>query len=338
MKKRAIAQVKLQLAQPMSFHRVLHALKQNQGKPRCLLVGTPIHGNLGDHLLTLSAMQYLSQNFGVLIEVSMECFMLHGDKIARQLNEQDFVFICGGGWMGTIWKDDELRLQQMITLFCRQKIVVLPQTAFYDPKSPDYDSLLSSMKQAISKAERICFTFRDQKSYDFARREFPEGKSYLLLPDNALLFEPDSLFYGRLKQEKKEGIYLCLREDCEGKILPAQKQVFYSMLRQQGYVLKQGSTIDWKIVPTALRNWRIRKKIFEIGKSKLMITDRLHGMIFAVLAGTPCIVLDNESKKVSGVYGLWLKNCPQIMLAQELSEIGQQRARFSRSSVNATYN
>ena len=145
MKKRAIAQVKWQLAQPMSFHRVLHALKQNQGKPRCLLVGTPIHGNLGDHLLTLSAVQYLSQNFGVPIEVSMECFMLHGEEIARQLNEQDFVFICGGGWMGTIWKDDELRLQQMITLFCRQKIVVLPQTAFYDPNSSDYDSLLSSM-------------------------------------------------------------------------------------------------------------------------------------------------------------------------------------------------
>ena len=145
MKKRAIAQVKLQLAQPMSFHRVLHALKQNQGKPRCLLVGTPIHGNLGDHLLTLSAIQYLSQNFGAPIEVSMECFMLHGEEIARQLNEQDFVFICGGGWMGTIWKDDELRLQQMITLFCRQKIVVLPQTAFYDPKSSDYDSLLLSL-------------------------------------------------------------------------------------------------------------------------------------------------------------------------------------------------
>ena len=106
MKKRVIAQVKLQLAQPMSFHRVLHALKQNQGKPLCLLVGTPIHGNLGDHLLTLSAMQYLSQNFGVPIEVSMECFMLHGEEIARQLNEQDFVFICGGGWMGTIWKDE----------------------------------------------------------------------------------------------------------------------------------------------------------------------------------------------------------------------------------------
>lgn len=79
-------------------------------------------------------MQYLSQNFEAPIEVSMECFMLHGEEIARQLNEQDFVFICGGGWMGTIWKDDELRLQQMITLFCRQKIVVLPRRRFMTPK------------------------------------------------------------------------------------------------------------------------------------------------------------------------------------------------------------
>ena len=65
MKKRVIAQVKLQLAQPMSFHRVLHALKQNQGKPRCLLVGTPIHGNLGDHLLTLSVAKFWSADRSV---------------------------------------------------------------------------------------------------------------------------------------------------------------------------------------------------------------------------------------------------------------------------------
>lgn len=69
------------------------------------------------------------------------------------------------------------------------------------------------------------------------------------------------------------------------------------MLRQQGYVLKKGSTIDWKIVPTALRNWRIRKKIFEIGKSKLMITDRLHGMIFAVWQEHPALFWIMKAKR-----------------------------------------
>ena len=35
----------------------------------------------------------------------------------------------------------------------------LPQTAFYDPKSPDYDSLLSSMKQAIRRQSESALPF-----------------------------------------------------------------------------------------------------------------------------------------------------------------------------------
>ena len=50
-----------------------------------------------------------------------------------------------------------------------------------------------------------------------------------------------------------------------------------------------------------------------------MITDRLHGMIYAYLTGTPCIVLDNVSGKVSHVYDLWLYNVPYIKFVADSS-------------------
>ena len=44
-----------------------------------------------------------------------------------------------------------------------------------------------------------------------------------------------------------------------------------------------------------------------------MVTDRLHGMIFALLAKTPCLVLENKSYKIRGVYD-WIKDAGHIKL------------------------
>ncbi len=39
----------------------------------------------------------------------------------------------------------------------------------------------------------------------------------------------------------------------------------------------------------------LNSKFAEFLSSGLVITDRLHGMIFAAITGTPCIALDNKS-------------------------------------------
>ena len=47
---------------------------------------------------------------------------------------------------------------------------------------------------------------------------------------------------------------------------------------------------------------KFKKIIKQFSKSKLVVTDRLHGMILSVITGTNCIAFDNSSGKVSGVY------------------------------------
>ena len=51
-----------------------------------------------------------------------------------------------------------------------------------------------------------------------------------------------------------------------------------------------------------------KNKINEFADVQLVITDRLHSMIFSIIGGTKCIAFDNKTKKVSGVYDEWLKN------------------------------
>ena len=40
-------------------------------------------------------------------------------------------------------------------------------------------------------------------------------------------------------------------------------------------------------------------------KSRLIVTDRLHGMIFALVTRTPCLAFDNTNKKISSFAATW---------------------------------
>jgi pyruvyl transferase EpsI len=65
------------------------------------------------------------------------------------------------------------------------------------------------------------------------------------------------------------------------------------------------------MVTQAMRDEQLQAKWQEFAASRLVITDRLHAMIFAVITGTACIAVDNKSKKVSGVYE-WLQDVPYV--------------------------
>ena len=54
----------------------------------------------------------------------------------------------------------------------------------------------------------------------------------------------------------------------------------------------------------------------------MMVTDRLHGMIFAAITSTPCIVVTSKSPKVKGVYE-WIKHLPYIKLVENLNDLDE---------------
>ena len=54
--------------------------------------------------------------------------------------------------------------------------------------------------------------------------------------------------------------------------------------------------------------------------AKLVITDRLHGMIFAAVSETPAIVIRNYNHKVSGSFE-WIKSLPYIKYADSVEEV-----------------
>lgn len=77
-----------------------------------------------------------------------------------------------------------------------------------------------------------------------------------------------------------------------------------------------------------------------IAKSSLMVTDRLHGVIFAAITGTPCIAISNNNHKILGIYQWlqayqWIRYCQDVYEFNEiLSEIQQIDCKECQINMN----
>ena len=67
----------------------------------------------------------------------------------------------------------------------------------------------------------------------------------------------------------------------------------------------------------------LEAKFNEFQTSKLVITDRLHGMIFAAITQTPCIVFGSLTHKTTESHA-WLKNLGYIQFCEDINSLEEQ--------------
>ena len=69
---------------------------------------------------------------------------------------------------------------------------------------------------------------------------------------------------------------------------------------------------------------RGEKELLEMLKAisnyKLVVTDRLHGMIFSTICGTPCIAFSNTTGKVKGVFDWLSKENDYVFFAENIED------------------
>ena len=95
---------------------------------------------------------------------------------------------------------------------------------------------------------------------------------------------------------------MCLRDDKEKVIDIEEERVIIDYLQQKGYEIRKIDTVISESVNNKTRNKKLNELIENFLTAKFVITDRLHGMLFSTITSTPCISLDNISKKVSATY------------------------------------
>lgn len=277
-------------------------------KPWLFLLSTPDYPNLGDQAIAVAECAYLEKYFGSFYEFgTYSCHPYALSHLKKYAQPYDIILIQGGGNIGSLWRVHEEIFRNVLKYFPDNNIVVFPQSIYYGD-SKEEQSYFEESQSIYNSHRHLLLCVRDRRSYDFVRRSYSCG--CMLLPDMVMTLTPDF-------SSERSGIGLLLREDKEQSLPDDYVEMIRSVAARVGEGIK---IITHHPIDTVIgRRDKVNAILKEYAGCRLVITDRLHGMIFAAITNTPCIAFDNSYHKISDLYTTWLKDCPHITFAQRLS-------------------
>ncbi len=263
--------------------------------PKVFFLGIPIHNNLGDKAQEYCIRKWIANNFPnhTVIELPSRNIYDPMFSVMKSLNKhigrEDIIIFESGYNVHDLDARETLAKQIILEAFPDNRIIIMPQTVYFcDPNNE------KKVSESFSKANRLLFLARDRVSYEIANRMMP-SKKILLYPDIVTTLIGS---YGT--NEIRSGIYLCVRNDSEKLYTSEKLSELKRKLGEFEMVTEGDTSVDcdpyWldKHIKQELDNI-----IMQYGKYKLIITDRYHGTIFSLIAGTPVIVIKTRDHKVS---------------------------------------
>lgn len=275
------------------------------------LVLTPQHSNLGDHAIAQAETTMMKRLNIDYIEVTGEkLFCLKECGWLKAMNGRKIV-INGGGNLGTLWFDVEEIIRLIISENPKSTIVCMPSTIYYE-KSEWGAKELSKSIDIYNKHPDLYLYAREQVSYMLMKKVY---KNVKLMPDMVMSLN-------ECKQvENRKGCLLCLRSDCEKTMTDQEQTIILEQVKKIfGNNFKYTDMCVGHSIPVHNRRTELDLKFDEFRNAQLVITDRLHGMIFCAITGTPCIVLNSKSPKVRGCYK-WIEHLEYIRFMDDINNI-----------------
>lgn len=279
-----------------------------------VFIATPAHGNLGDQAIVYAQERFfIDRGLGRnIVEVSSPDYLNNFLEIKKHIRNNDLIVIDGGGSMGTLWLNEEHKMQHIIKHFPDNRIFIFPQTIFYSDDAYGKAELHQST-EVYSAHTKLCICAREKASFDMMKKIYPTLK---------VLLVPDMVFYLRdiTFNFTRQGAILCLRTDKEKQLSKEVVEDTSRYLELRGLEIRNEPTVICETVTKQNRAEKLQNKWESFSSAEIVVTDRLHGMLFAVITGTPCLAFDNTSRKVSSSYE-WIKNLPYIKFVNDYKNI-----------------
>lgn len=280
---------------------------------RAFLLGTEDFGNLGDHEIAVSEVAFLKQYFNKVIEVpASRYFKKQSQKmLIREISPMDVIFLTGGGNFGNVYPMARDIRNDVVRKWRGNKKIIMPQTAYYTHDKAGERALRQDIRLLTEKNHTVIVA-REQYSYWFLKKYFQ--CNILLTPDIVLR----SAYSETIEERENLGL-LCLRSDKESILDEKMKQDFAALMQTAFLKVEWIDTQKTYNITIENRDAELREVFAKILSASLVVTDRLHGMIFCAITGTPCLVLENYNYKIRGSY-LWLETLPYIRLIRSLED------------------
>ncbi len=282
-------------------------------KQHVVMLGTPSHNNLGDHAIAIAEQRYwLSHGLnGRVIEFQADALLQYHERIMNGLNSYSIATIDGGGNIGSLWPVEHNRIIGILSSCSPAKLVMFPETVTYTEL--DYERVFMRNDRSVFENANCLYMLRDHRSFEFFEKNLAKTK-HVLVPD--IVF---SLKNSRShKATNNRSIGLIFRSDKEKIQSDSDITALENRLESNGYNIVRLSTISNRgFISSEQRKKELSRLFSKIKKLDLVITDRLHGMIFSYINNVKCYALNNVNGKVKGSHE-WLNHNPNYLVADKL--------------------
>jgi pyruvyl transferase EpsO len=303
-------------AELMSKHAVLLDLI---GKRPFHYVDIPMHGNIGDLLIMLGTLEFFKKhNLKPRLKSPLDSFS--PDWIA----EDDVVVFHGGGNFGDLYSCCQQLRERVAAAKPGNRIIVLPQSIHFS--SPERAAESAAI---FRRHPDLHLCVRDRVSFEQARA-FTDN--VYLLPDMAHQLYPlgrdgydkngDAMLITRVDDEKVDhgtlpDVRVSTHTDWP-QFVGARERTINTFRRVVRNMARCGMGRLANTVMSPLWIWYANQLVDDairmFAKHNLIITDRLHGHILAVLMDMPTLVLDNSYGKNSRYASVWTARCRLVTL------------------------
>lgn len=252
------------------------------------LLGVHERANMGDMALTYTAEVLLRRLYPRLehVTISRSVATHNWQKLKLLIRPNDLIFMPGGGNMGDLWLHEEAFRRLVVKTFHGNPIVVLPQSVHFDSNSE-----IAESAAVYGKHERLFLFARDEQSLAKLEPFVPQERRSLA-PDLAFSYEYPVPF----SPQDKEKVLVIARSDKEEGEFPLQQWARETTVRNLR--LTDTTYSDLEYHGTSFGAKSIYRKIDECHSAGVVITNRLHGVIFGLLAGRPVIAYETSYGKI----------------------------------------
>ncbi|MBQ7596635.1 MAG: polysaccharide pyruvyl transferase family protein [Clostridia bacterium] len=301
------------------FAIVFNKVKTVFRKDRVIfLIGTPEHGNMGDELIAIGEIEWLGKYYAdeTITEVTQS--QLLSDRGCRvflsQLKSCDILLLHGGGNLNDKYVKAEKIRRTVIKKRPHNKIVLFQQSIYY-PDTEYAQKIKAETSSIYNSHKNLTVIVREDTSYRTACEMFP-SLNVLEYPDMA------TFLFNKLSPSEnfdRDGIAWCIRNDCEKYYTAENLDSVFNALSQK-YSISVTDTHIGHPISIYQRRAEAQKLIDSLAHSRVVITDRFHGVVFSVLSNTPCIAIRSRDHKVTdGVK--WFKESGIVLFADTIEDI-----------------
>lgn len=311
--------IKRTITDDISFYDSI-VVAQITSKKKIFLIGTPEHPNIGDSAIAVGELEFIRQYFSgyYVVELTDRKFERYYSEMAYYIGQDDLIFLHGGGNIGERYMQHQNIRNRVIQDFPQNPITILPQTIYFESTEQGKKEL-ERTKNIYSQHNNLTLFTRGMTSLEFARNHFPLVRSECAL-DLALFLKP------RFEVERN-GILACIRDlnDESGLSNEQYQRVFQIVEQYDPNFIKTNNIFqdDDKNIYSCIRSNVVECELKKFASHRVIVTDRLHGLIFAVITMTPCVLLRSYNQKIAEFYELLKDSNAIFYVDQNLDKIGE---------------